>query len=237
MPELLPRVTLVKAATGGAHGERRAINFDSSDAIRPSQRRRCMEPRSSPRPVLPTGHISRPRLEARLDAAAGARLTVVSGRAGVGKSVLISSWISKLAEDNFAWITLDADDNKPSIFWSDVATAVDHLSGDECGRFMTARADHDGYLVLDDAHMLMTADARRSLVRSLRCSASWMHLVLASRGAAASRCGDSAPRASWSRSTTPSSASTPPRRPSSSRSTTTWRVRLRLSSASVPKAG
>jgi LuxR family transcriptional regulator, maltose regulon positive regulatory protein len=132
-------------------------------------------------PLLPPGYIRRPRVEARLDAATGARLTVVSGRAGSGKSVLISSWLASLSEDDFSWVTLDEDDNKPSVFWSDVTTAVDRLSDDEYGRFMAARADHDGYLVVDDAHVLMSIAARRSLVQLVALAPSWLHLIVASR--------------------------------------------------------
>src|SRR5262245_65231404 len=66
-------------------------------------------------PLPPPGYIPRPRLEARLDAAAGARLTVVSGRAGSGKSVLIPSWLAKLSEDDCSWGTPDEDDSKPQV--------------------------------------------------------------------------------------------------------------------------
>src|SRR5215831_15026438 len=132
-------------------------------------------------PAAPTGYIPRPRLEARLDAAVGARLTVVSGRAGSGKSVLVSSWLSKQSEDDYSWITLDEDDNKPSVFWSDVTTAVNRLSADEYGRFMAPRANHDGYLVVDDGHALSSVAAQRSLVQLVALAPSWLHLILASR--------------------------------------------------------
>jgi LuxR family maltose regulon positive regulatory protein len=132
-------------------------------------------------PLPPRRLIPRPRLEARLDAASGARLTVVSARAGSGKSVLISSWLAKISDDNYSWITLDEDDNKPSVFWSDVTTAVDHLSKDEYGRFMRARGDGDSYLVIDDAHALTSVAARRGLVQLVALAPSWLHLILASR--------------------------------------------------------
>jgi LuxR family maltose regulon positive regulatory protein len=132
-------------------------------------------------PLPPPGFIARPRLDARLDAAASARLTVVSGRAGSGKSVLVSSWLSKQSQDDYSWITLDEDDNKPSVFWSDITTAVNRLSADEYGRYMAPRANHDGYLVVDDGHMLSSVAAQRSLVQLVALAPSWLHLILASR--------------------------------------------------------
>jgi LuxR family maltose regulon positive regulatory protein len=132
-------------------------------------------------PLLPSGYVPRPRLEARLDAARGARLTVVSGRAGAGKSVLVSSWLTKVSEDDFSWVTLDEDDNKPSVLWDDVTAAVNRLSADDYGRVMEARAGRDGYLVVDDAHLLTSVAARRSLVQLVALAPSWLHLLLLSR--------------------------------------------------------
>jgi LuxR family maltose regulon positive regulatory protein len=131
-------------------------------------------------PSPPPGFVPRPRLEARLDAAERARLTVVSGRAGSGKSVLVSSWLGT-RDDDSSWLTLDDDDNKPSMFWNDVTTAVNRLSGDDYGRYMTPRADRDGYLVVDDAHVLTSVAARRCLVQLVALAPSWLHLILASR--------------------------------------------------------
>jgi len=132
-------------------------------------------------PLPPAGYVARPRLEARLDAAADARLTVVSGRAGSGKSVLVSSWLARQSAPDYAWVTLDEDDNTPSVFWNDVTTAVNRLSGDEYGRFMTARGERDGYLVIDDGHILTSVPARRCLVQLVALAPSWLHVILASR--------------------------------------------------------
>lgn len=132
-------------------------------------------------PSLPPGYIPRSRLHARLDAASSARLTVVSGRAGSGKSVLVSGWLAQHAANDYAWITLDDDDNTPSVFWSDVTTAVNRLSGDDYGRFMTARDNRDGYLVVDDGQVLTSVAARRSLVQLVSLAPSWLHLILSSR--------------------------------------------------------
>jgi LuxR family maltose regulon positive regulatory protein len=132
-------------------------------------------------PLPPPGYIARPRLEARLDGAASARLTVVSGRAGSGKSILVSSWLEKQSDADHAWVTLDEDDNKPSVFWSDITAALDRLSADEYGRFMTSRADRDGYLVLDEGQVLSSVAARRGLVQLVALAPSWLHLILASR--------------------------------------------------------
>ena len=65
-------------------------------------------------------YVARPRLDKLLDAAATVRLSVVSGRAGCGKSALVSTWINTIDETDRAWITLDDDDNLTATFWSDI---------------------------------------------------------------------------------------------------------------------
>jgi LuxR family maltose regulon positive regulatory protein len=75
---------------------------------------------------VPTTHVSRPRLSSRITV--GIRdypLTLVSGLAGSGKSVLAASWsASSTLEWPIAWLRTDAADNRPEAFWSYVLEAV-----------------------------------------------------------------------------------------------------------------
>ena len=49
-------------------------------------------------PPPPTSYVARPHLDARLNEAVRSRLTVVSGRAGCGKSALVASWMTTIDE-------------------------------------------------------------------------------------------------------------------------------------------
>ena len=133
-------------------------------------------------PPPPPSFVARPRLEARLDAASTARLTVVSGRAGAGKTALLAQWITTIDAGDRAWITLDAGDNTPATFWGDVDATLQQLSRDARAGFNTRREWRDAFLVLDDAHVLTTAEARHNLAALVGLIPPWMHLVVAGRG-------------------------------------------------------
>lgn len=70
--------------------------------------------------------VRRPGLIQRLDEAlrSGVRLSLVSAQAGAGKSTLLSSWA---AAQPAAWLSLDADDNEPTRFWTYALTALRRL--------------------------------------------------------------------------------------------------------------
>ncbi len=76
-------------------------------------------------PDMPSGLVSRPRLFALLDTGVRGRVSLVTGPAGAGKTMLLGSW---LASDRppwpVAWLTLDAGDNDPTRFWSYVLAAL-----------------------------------------------------------------------------------------------------------------
>ena len=91
-------------------------------------------------PPPPASYVPRPRLETRLQATENARLTVVSGRAGSGKTALLSSWITTIAERDRAWITLDADDNESSVFWTNIDTALAGAQPERHARHSTTGA-------------------------------------------------------------------------------------------------
>jgi LuxR family maltose regulon positive regulatory protein len=68
--------------------------------------------------TLPTTLVSRSALHDRLAAGAGRRLTVVVGSAGVGKSVLLSSWAAPRPPGRTAWMSCDRADADPLRFWA-----------------------------------------------------------------------------------------------------------------------
>ena len=78
-------------------------------------------------PALPAWHVPRPHLVARLDQAA-TPVTVVSGPAGAGRTVLLAEWAARVGErdDRLAWCSLHAGDDRPSRFWAVVAAALHH---------------------------------------------------------------------------------------------------------------
>src|SRR4051794_4693033 len=77
-------------------------------------------------PPLPDHYGERPRLDARFDASARARVTVVSGPAGSGKSALVSAFLSRRPE-RCSWITLDAHDDDVRAIWAVLAHGFDRL--------------------------------------------------------------------------------------------------------------
>src|SRR5262245_62774213 len=69
------------------------------------------------------GVVSRPRLFGRL--AAPARVTVVSGPPGSGKTVLLRSWIGQAAlAGRAAWVPVRRVEGDPQPFWLSVLGAL-----------------------------------------------------------------------------------------------------------------
>ncbi|MGZ4631994.1 MAG: LuxR C-terminal-related transcriptional regulator [Actinomycetes bacterium] len=77
------------------------------------------------RPEIPPGYVARPRLVAAVAAGTHQPVTLVSAGPGWGKTLLVSSWVAAAAPSNaVAWLTLDADDNEPRVFWTYVIAAL-----------------------------------------------------------------------------------------------------------------
>ncbi len=134
-------------------------------------------------PRIRAGVIPRARLFGSLDRLENVELTVISGPAGSGKTVLVSSWLAARPDLARAWITLDARDDDPVRLWTYVAQAVDRVRPG-LGRPALARlriprpvveaaidellnglAGYDGrvVVVLDDLHHVSGERCLRSL--------------------------------------------------------------------------
>lgn len=77
-------------------------------------------------PELSHATIARPRVLGQLSRAVQrSPLTLLSGPAGSGKTVLAASWLQRGARSRLiAWLTLDSYDDEPAGFWSYVAEAL-----------------------------------------------------------------------------------------------------------------
>lgn len=78
------------------------------------------------RPRVRAGVIARARLFLALDRL-DQELTVVSGPAGSGKTVLVSSWLAGRSDLSVAWVTLDRGDDDPVRLWTYVGHAVESV--------------------------------------------------------------------------------------------------------------
>ena len=155
-------------------------------------------------PTLPGTVIARERLLRLLERASAARLTLVAGPPGAGKTMLLAGWVRSVTSVPWAWLTLDDDDDDPSRFWPYLLSAVDAVSvgvGDEARRelaldregvddrvvlaLINALASTPGpiaaYLVLDDVHVLKNPTVRRCLGRIVELGPAWLHFVIGSR--------------------------------------------------------
>src|SRR6266852_8065975 len=77
-------------------------------------------------PVTSASLISRPRLTSLLNESLKYPFTLVSAAAGFGKTTLLASWAQSLDArgPRVAWVSLEAEDNEPQLFWAYVLTAL-----------------------------------------------------------------------------------------------------------------
>jgi LuxR family maltose regulon positive regulatory protein len=153
------------------------------------------------RPRLRAGLIPRARLFDSLDRLADSELTVISGPAGSGKTVLVSSWLAERPELASAWATLDSSDDDPTRLWTYVSHAVDRVrpglarpalarlklprSSVEAGidELLNGLAGYDGrvVIVLDDLHRVSSESCLRSLAYAVERLPSTSRMIVATR--------------------------------------------------------
>jgi LuxR family maltose regulon positive regulatory protein len=141
--------------------------------------------------------VLRARLLEALRQGAGQKLTVVIAPAGFGKTTLLADWLG-----NGAWVSLDANDNEPALFWAYFVRALQRIHPG-IGRGTIAllessqppaiesvlttllneidAIDADFTVVLDDYHVIDAAAIHSGLTFLLDHVPRRMHLVIASR--------------------------------------------------------
>jgi len=153
------------------------------------------------RPSLRQHTVERKRLYDLLRLGCTLPLTLVVAPAGWGKSTLVAEW---LAHDGITagWVSLDGGDNDPMRFWRYLLLAADQ-AGSAAGAAALRRLDAAGsdvlrdvlpafvnalvsadaplVLVLDDYHLVTSAQVRASVATLLDRSPPQLHLMLITR--------------------------------------------------------
>jgi len=152
-------------------------------------------------PRLRAGVIPRSRLFVALDRLGDSELTVISGPAGSGKTVLVSSWLAVRTDLAKAWATLDPSDDDPTRLWTYVSHAVDRLrpglarpalaslrtpkSNVETAidELLNGLAGYDGraIIVLDDLHHVTSEGCLRSLAYAVERLPSSSRMIVTTR--------------------------------------------------------
>jgi LuxR family transcriptional regulator, maltose regulon positive regulatory protein len=129
-------------------------------------------------------------------------VTLVAAQAGMGKTVLIASWVADGRPPGpVAWLTLDPTDSDAARFWSSVLAALRQAGGSVGGVLQSleprlqatdgdfprllldvlARLPEPVVLVLDDFHTLGGPEAARAVQVLLRRAPRQLRLVVATR--------------------------------------------------------
>jgi LuxR family maltose regulon positive regulatory protein len=147
--------------------------------------------------------VPRSRLVALLDDGARGKLTVVSAPAGFGKTSLLAEWLAESGSGRrVAWVSLEATENEPTLFWSYVIAAIlrvrPHMDRGALTSLYSVEPvpieqlltswindlgdlDEDVVLVLDDYHMVTDARVHAGMTFLLDHLPPRLHVVLASR--------------------------------------------------------
>jgi LuxR family transcriptional regulator, maltose regulon positive regulatory protein len=188
------------------------------------------------RPNPRHGIVERARLHDLLRPARMLPLTLIVAPAGWGKSTLVADW---LARDRVAagWVSLDSGDDDPKRFWRYLLLAAGQ-AGSAAGASALRRLDARGsdilrdvlpafvneltsseqslVLVLDDYHVVTSAQVHASVATLLQLCPVQLHLVIITRADPPLPVSRLRVRESWRRSAPSSCGSTSARRPSSS---------------------
>ena len=153
------------------------------------------------RPSLPSDLVDRPCLIDQIKRGLDRPLTLVSAPAGYGKSVLVSSWLSR-CERPSAWLTLDESIDDLGVFLAYFVTAIQTIFPGALQRTQALLAaanlppigvlagslineldelDRDFVMVLDDYHTSHRPEIHDLLNALLQPPTQHMHLVLITR--------------------------------------------------------
>ena len=147
-----------------------------------------------------SGGVPRQRLLGLLGAPRSSPLTLISAPAGFGKTTLLAEWLDA-GDALIAWVSLDPNDNDPIRFWTYVVTAlqtaVAGIGGGALQVLASSSAPADAalvalvndldelssdlVLVLDDYHVIETADVHSGMTFLLEHQPPRLHIVIATR--------------------------------------------------------
>lgn len=151
-------------------------------------------------PDLPPWGVPRSRIERRIAHGTQGPLTSITGPPGSGKTLAAASWAAGHDLGPVTWVTLDAFDNRPEVFWSYVVAGL-RQTGLTVTRAASALAQGEaaghvfllemasalaGYhpavtLVLDDFHVVTDEAVLAGLAYVLKSARPGLRLVVASR--------------------------------------------------------
>jgi LuxR family transcriptional regulator, maltose regulon positive regulatory protein len=154
-------------------------------------------------PHLRGKFVARARLLRLLDVATESRLTIVSSPAGFGKSTLLTHWTTTVREGKVAWLSLDKLDNNLARFLKYLAGAlqradptiaenaeslIDSSPVTPVESLLTviindlSRAGAPIFLVLDDAHLLVSGEIAGFLNALVAYAPPALRIILSTRG-------------------------------------------------------
>src|SRR5205814_2981512 len=158
------------------------------------------------RPRLPRAFVVRQRLLDLMDAGAQRPVTLICAGAGCGKTLLAASWAATAGPTSgppgpVAWLALDAEDNNPGVFWTDVLAALRGTGAVPEGTVLASLGSGPSVdkafiertvqglgqlsgpvvLVIDDLHLIDEPQIMRDLAILLRSPPERLRLVLIGR--------------------------------------------------------
>lgn len=151
-------------------------------------------------PPVRGGLVTRPRLTQRFANTPTHKLTLISAPAGFGKTTLISCWLTQQNRP-VAWVSLDASDNDPVLFFSYFLAALQQIDRriGQTGRAMlqTELPDYQALiislineltqvnqsliLILDDYHLIKAQAIHDALMLLIENQPPQLHLAIISR--------------------------------------------------------
>ena len=150
------------------------------------------------------GLIERPRLLGLAAQLSGKRLAVIKGPAGFGKTSLAAGWLQELQRGGnaVAWLTIDPDDDEPTIFAFYLCHALQRASGGVSSTALDliqesflispravistlindlAEIDDEIYLFLEDYHWITDSEIHEALAFFLKHAPSHCHVIMTTR--------------------------------------------------------